>query len=164
MLKALDTCLHLNLSSLQDTFSRVGSYSSSLFWQEVETYFFEGLRKWKELNLTRHFGMSFIFMFPASLRLLKYGFSSSRAQWETIDWFLDWALEHCYSLSPYMLTRDWTSFQGFSFVVWTVQFYNEVANKCQSFNQLVYYQSAVVQSLKTHLQVEGSLAYQPLLK
>ncbi|KAF4793836.1 Small subunit processome component 20 like protein [Turdus rufiventris] len=73
---------------------RTGSYA-----EEVETYFFEGLRKWKELNLTQHF----------------------------------------------------------------VQFYNEVANKCQSFNQLVYYQSAVVQSLKTHLQVEGSLAYQPLL-
>uniref|UniRef100_A0A8B9S342 UTP20 small subunit processome component n=1 Tax=Apteryx owenii TaxID=8824 RepID=A0A8B9S342_APTOW len=45
----------------------------------------------------------------------------------------------------------------------TMQFYKEVANKCQSFNQLVYYQSAVVQSLKTHLQVKGSLAYQPLL-
>lgn len=73
---------------------RTGSYA-----EEVETYFFEGLRKWKELNLTQHF----------------------------------------------------------------VKFYNEVANKCQSFNQLVYYQSAVVQSLKTHLQVEGSLAYQPLL-
>ncbi|KFP79677.1 Small subunit processome component 20, partial [Acanthisitta chloris] len=73
---------------------RTGSYA-----EEVETYFFEGLRKWKELNLTQHF----------------------------------------------------------------VQFYNEVANKCQSFNQLVYYQSAIVQSLKTHLQVEGSLAYQPLL-
>ncbi|KAJ7422794.1 Small subunit processome component 20 like protein [Pitangus sulphuratus] len=86
-------------SYAEDTFIRVGSYSSSLFWQEVETYFFEGLRKWKELNLTQHF----------------------------------------------------------------VQFYNEVANKCQSFHQLVYYQSAIVQSLKTHLQVEGSLAYQPLL-
>uniref|UniRef100_A0A8C5X7Q8 UTP20 small subunit processome component n=1 Tax=Malurus cyaneus samueli TaxID=2593467 RepID=A0A8C5X7Q8_9PASS len=73
---------------------RTGSYA-----EDVETYFFEGLRKWKELNLTQHF----------------------------------------------------------------VQFYKEVANKCQSFNQLVYYQNAVVQSLKTHLQVEGSLAYQPLL-
>ncbi|XP_071408091.1 small subunit processome component 20 homolog [Pithys albifrons albifrons] len=73
---------------------RTGSYA-----EEVETYFFEGLRKWKELNLTQHF----------------------------------------------------------------VQFYNEVANKCQSFHQLVYYQNAIVQSLKTHLQVEGSLAYQPLL-
>ncbi|KAM9293238.1 small subunit processome component 20 homolog isoform 2-T2 [Morus bassanus] len=73
---------------------RTGSYA-----EEVETYFSEGLRKWRELNLTHHF----------------------------------------------------------------VQFYNEVANKCQSFNQLVYYQSAIVQSLKTHLQVEGSLAYQPLL-
>jgi len=46
----------------------------------------------------------------------------------------------------------------------TVQFYKEVANKCQSFNQLVYYQSAIVQSLKTHLQVKASLAYQPLLE
>ncbi|KAJ7404618.1 Small subunit processome component 20 like protein [Willisornis vidua] len=73
---------------------RTGSYA-----EEVETYFFEGLRKWKELNLTQHF----------------------------------------------------------------VQFYNEVANKCQSFHQLVYYQNAIVQSLKTHLQVEASLAYQPLL-
>ncbi|XP_047917180.2 small subunit processome component 20 homolog [Anser cygnoides] len=73
---------------------RTGSYA-----EEVETYFFEGLQKWRELNLTQHF----------------------------------------------------------------VQFYKEVANKCQSFNQLVYYQSTVVQSLKTHLQVKGSLAYQPLL-
>lgn len=164
MFKALDSCLHLNLSSLQDTFIRVGSYSSSLFWQEVETYFFEGLRKWKELNLTQHFGMSLIFTFPAFLELIKYVSSSSGAQWEIVDCFLDWDLEHYYSLTPYMFTRDWTGFQGFSFVVWTVKFYNEVANKCQSFNQLVYYQSAVVQSLKTHLQVEGSLAYQPLLK
>ncbi|XP_075285568.1 small subunit processome component 20 homolog [Opisthocomus hoazin] len=73
---------------------RTGSYA-----EEVETYFFEGLRRWRDLNLTQHF----------------------------------------------------------------VQFYNEVANKCQSFNQLVYYQSTIVQSLKTHLQVKGSLAYQPLL-
>lgn len=63
-----------------------------------------------------------------------------------------------------MFTRIWSSFQGFSFMLWTVQFYNEVVNKCQSFNQLVYYQNAIVQSLKTHLQVEGSLAYQPLLE
>lgn len=85
MFKALDSFLHSNMSSLQDTFIRVGNYSSSLFWQEVETYFFEGLRKWKELNLTQHFGTSFIFMFSTFLRLLKYVFSSSRAQWETID-------------------------------------------------------------------------------
>ena len=26
-------------------------------WQEVETYFFEGLLKWRELNLTEHFGI-----------------------------------------------------------------------------------------------------------
>ncbi|KYO17523.1 small subunit processome component 20-like protein [Alligator mississippiensis] len=73
---------------------RTGSYA-----EDVETYFYEGLQKWKELNLTCHF----------------------------------------------------------------VKFYREVVNKCQSFNQLVYYQSAVVQSLKTHLQIKGSLAYQPLL-
>ncbi|NWI16571.1 UTP20 protein, partial [Crypturellus soui] len=73
---------------------RTGSYA-----EEVETYFYEALQKWRELNLTQHF----------------------------------------------------------------VQFYKEVANKCQSFNQLVYYQSAIVQSLKIHLQVKGSLAYQPLL-
>uniref|UniRef100_A0A8D0GIN0 UTP20 small subunit processome component n=1 Tax=Sphenodon punctatus TaxID=8508 RepID=A0A8D0GIN0_SPHPU len=74
---------------------RTGSYA-----EEVETYFYEGLQKWRELNLTQHF----------------------------------------------------------------VKFYREVANKCQSFNQLVYYQSAIVQSLKTHLQVKKSLAYQPLLE
>uniref|UniRef100_A0A8C0GJE3 UTP20 small subunit processome component n=1 Tax=Chelonoidis abingdonii TaxID=106734 RepID=A0A8C0GJE3_CHEAB len=73
---------------------RTGSYA-----EEVETYFYEGLQKWRELNLTQHF----------------------------------------------------------------VKFYREVAGKCQSFNQLVYYQDAIVQSLKTHLQVKNSLAYQPLL-
>nr|XP_005314732.2 small subunit processome component 20 homolog [Chrysemys picta bellii] len=74
---------------------RTGSYA-----EEVETYFYEGLQKWRELNLTQHF----------------------------------------------------------------VKFYKEVAGKCQSFNQLVYYQDAIVQSLKTHLQVKNSLAYQPLLE
>ncbi|XP_030069682.1 small subunit processome component 20 homolog isoform X2 [Microcaecilia unicolor] len=73
---------------------RTGSYD-----EEVETYFFEGLQKWRELNLTQHF----------------------------------------------------------------VTFSKEVLNKCQSFNQLVYHQTAIVQSLKTHLQVHNSLAYQPLL-
>uniref|UniRef100_A0A8C4VGI6 UTP20 small subunit processome component n=1 Tax=Gopherus evgoodei TaxID=1825980 RepID=A0A8C4VGI6_9SAUR len=73
---------------------RTGSYA-----EEVETYFYEGLQKWRELNLTQHF----------------------------------------------------------------VKFYREVAGKCQSFNQLVYYQDAIVQSLKTHLQVKNSFAYQPLL-
>ncbi|XP_067415819.1 small subunit processome component 20 homolog [Emydura macquarii macquarii] len=73
---------------------RTGSYA-----EEVETYFYEGLQKWRELNLTQHF----------------------------------------------------------------VKFYKEVANKCQSFNQLVYYQDAIVHSLKTHLQVKNCLAYQPLL-
>ncbi|XP_028601568.2 small subunit processome component 20 homolog isoform X2 [Podarcis muralis] len=73
---------------------RTGSYA-----EEVETYFHEGLEKWRELNLTRHF----------------------------------------------------------------VTFYRQVVNKCQSFNQLVYYQNDIVQSLKTHLQVKDSLAFQPLL-
>ncbi|XP_074082789.1 small subunit processome component 20 homolog [Macrotis lagotis] len=67
--------------------------------EEVETYFYEGLQKWRELNLTEHFG----------------------------------------------------------------KFYKEVTGKCQSFNQLVYHQNEIVLSLKTHLQVKHSLAYQPLL-
>ncbi|XP_014635798.1 PREDICTED: small subunit processome component 20 homolog isoform X1 [Ceratotherium simum simum] len=67
--------------------------------EEVETYFFESLLKWRELNLTEHFG----------------------------------------------------------------KFYKEVIDKCQSFNQLVYHQNEIVQSLKTHLQVKNSYAYQPLL-
>ncbi|XP_044311649.1 small subunit processome component 20 homolog isoform X3 [Varanus komodoensis] len=73
---------------------RTGSYA-----EEVETYFHEGLEKWRELNLTRNF----------------------------------------------------------------VTFYRQVVNKCQSFNQLVYYQNDIVQNLKTHLQVKNSLAFQPLL-
>ncbi|XP_017372073.1 small subunit processome component 20 homolog [Cebus imitator] len=73
---------------------RIASYE-----EEVETYFFEGLLKWRELNLTEHFG----------------------------------------------------------------KFYKEVIDKCQSFNQLVYHQNEIVQSLKTHLQVKNSFAYQPLL-
>ncbi|XP_036025597.1 small subunit processome component 20 homolog isoform X1 [Onychomys torridus] len=67
--------------------------------EEVETYFFEALLKWRELNLTEHFG----------------------------------------------------------------KFYKEVIDKCQSFNQLVYHQNEIVQSLKTHLQIKNSFAYQPLL-
>lgn len=67
--------------------------------EEVETYFFEGLLKWRELNLTEHFG----------------------------------------------------------------KFYKEVIDKCQSFNQLVYHQNEIVESLKTHLQIKNSFAYQPLL-
>ncbi|XP_074127468.1 small subunit processome component 20 homolog [Sminthopsis crassicaudata] len=67
--------------------------------EEVETYFYEGLQKWRELNLTEHFG----------------------------------------------------------------KFYKEVVGKCQSFNQLVYHQSEIVLSLKSHLQIKHSLAYQPLL-
>nr|XP_048274589.1 small subunit processome component 20 homolog [Myodes glareolus] len=67
--------------------------------EEVETYFFEALLKWRELNLTEHFG----------------------------------------------------------------KFYKEVIDKCQSFNQLVYHQHDIVQSLKTHLQIRNSFAYQPLL-
>ncbi|KAM8974068.1 small subunit processome component 20 homolog isoform 2-T2 [Pelodytes ibericus] len=69
------------------------------FSEEVETYFYEGLQKWRDLNLTQNF----------------------------------------------------------------VTFSREVCNKCQSFHQLVYHQNAIVQSLKTHLQVKNSLAYQPLL-
>ncbi|XP_075065353.1 small subunit processome component 20 homolog [Mixophyes fleayi] len=67
--------------------------------EDVETYFYEGLQKWRDLNLTQNF----------------------------------------------------------------VTFYREVSNKCQSFHLLVYHQNAIVQSLKTHLQVKNSLAYQPLL-
>ncbi|XP_041442196.1 small subunit processome component 20 homolog isoform X2 [Xenopus laevis] len=69
------------------------------FSEVVETYFFEALQRWKELNLTEHY----------------------------------------------------------------VTFYREVSSKCQSFNLLVYHQNDIVQSLKTHLQVKNSLAYQPLL-
>ncbi|KAH0616783.1 hypothetical protein JD844_028173, partial [Phrynosoma platyrhinos] len=87
---------------------------------EVETYFHEGLEKWRELNLTRHFGISFFNLFCI-----------------------------------YILF-----FQCFFY---KVTFYREVVNKCQSFNQLVYYQNDIVQSLQTHLQVRNSLAFQPLL-
>ncbi|KAJ8261988.1 hypothetical protein GJAV_G00160830 [Gymnothorax javanicus] len=73
---------------------RTGSYD-----EEVETYFFEGLMKWRDLNLTDHF----------------------------------------------------------------TTFLKEVINKSQSFNLLVFHQQSVVESLKTHLGVRGSLAYQPLL-
>ncbi|KAM9311073.1 small subunit processome component 20 homolog [Gastrophryne carolinensis] len=73
---------------------RTESYS-----EDVETYFYEGLQKWRELNLTANF----------------------------------------------------------------VTFFREVSNKCQSFHLLVYHQNTIVQSLKTHLQVKNSLAYQPLL-
>lgn len=44
------------------------------------------------------------------------------------------------------------------------KFYKEVIDKCQSFNQLVYHQHEIVQSLKTHLQIRNSFAYQPLLE
>lgn len=44
------------------------------------------------------------------------------------------------------------------------KFYKEVIDKCQSFNQLVYHQNEIVQSLKTHLQIKNSYAYQPLLE
>ncbi|XP_067855315.1 small subunit processome component 20 homolog [Heptranchias perlo] len=73
---------------------RTGSYA-----EEVETYFYEGLEKWRDLNCTEHF----------------------------------------------------------------VKFHREVYGKSQSFNQLVYHQNAVVESLKNHLQIKNSLAYQPLL-
>lgn len=70
------------------------------YLEDVETYFYEGLQKWKELNLTENF----------------------------------------------------------------VTFYREVSSKCQSFHLLVHHQNAIVQSLKTHLEVKDSLAYQPLLE
>ncbi|KAM9701340.1 small subunit processome component 20 homolog, partial [Menidia menidia] len=73
---------------------RTGSYA-----EEVETYFSEGLTKWKDLNLTEHF----------------------------------------------------------------TAFLRDVSNKSQSFHLLVFHQRAIVESLKAHLAVPGSLAYQPLL-
>ncbi|KAM6895649.1 small subunit processome component 20 homolog [Xenentodon cancila] len=73
---------------------RAGSYA-----EDVETYFSEGLSKWRDLNLTEHF----------------------------------------------------------------TTFLKEVSNKSQSFNMLVFHQKSIVESLKTHLAVKDSLAYQPLL-
>ncbi|XP_061662596.1 small subunit processome component 20 homolog [Syngnathoides biaculeatus] len=73
---------------------RTGSYA-----EEVETYFFEGLTKWRDLNLTENF----------------------------------------------------------------TTFVKEVSNKSQSFNMLVFHQKSIVESLKTHLEVKSSLAYEPLL-
>ncbi|XP_030197933.1 small subunit processome component 20 homolog isoform X1 [Gadus morhua] len=73
---------------------RTGSYD-----EEVDTYFFEGLTKWRDLNLTDHF---------------------------------------------LALMRD-------------------LFNQCQTFNLLVFHQKAVVASLKAHLAVKNSMAYQPLL-
>ncbi|XP_051974584.1 small subunit processome component 20 homolog [Xyrauchen texanus] len=73
---------------------RTGSYA-----EEVETYFFEGLSKWRDLNLTEHFTI----------------------------------------------------------------FLRDVSNKSQSFNMLVFHQNAIVESLKTHMLVKNSMAYQPLL-
>lgn len=73
---------------------RTGSYA-----EEVETYFFEGITKWRDLNLTEHF----------------------------------------------------------------TTFMKEVSNKCQSFNLLVFHQKSIVESLKSHLAIKNSLAYQPLL-
>ncbi|XP_040885804.1 small subunit processome component 20 homolog [Toxotes jaculatrix] len=73
---------------------RTGSYA-----EEVETYFSEGLTKWRDLNLTQNF----------------------------------------------------------------TTFLKEVSNKSQSFNMLVFHQKSIVESLKTHLAVKNSLAYQPLL-
>ncbi|XP_047431848.1 small subunit processome component 20 homolog isoform X2 [Mugil cephalus] len=73
---------------------RTGSYA-----EEVETYFSEGLTKWRDLNLTEHF----------------------------------------------------------------TTFLKEVSNKSQSFNMLVFHQKSIVETLKKHLAVKNSLAYQPLL-
>ncbi|CAB1444416.1 unnamed protein product [Pleuronectes platessa] len=73
---------------------RTGAYA-----EEVETYFSEGLTKWRDLDLTEHF----------------------------------------------------------------TTFSKEVSNNSQSFNMLVFHQKTIVESLKTHLAVKNSLAYQPLL-
>ncbi|XP_077566014.1 small subunit processome component 20 homolog [Stigmatopora nigra] len=73
---------------------RTGSYD-----EDVETYFYEGLMKWRDLNLTENF----------------------------------------------------------------TAFAKEVCHKCQSFNMLVFHQKSIVESLKTYLTSESSLAYQPLL-
>ncbi|XP_070710114.1 small subunit processome component 20 homolog [Pempheris klunzingeri] len=73
---------------------RTGSYA-----EEVDTYFSEGLVKWRDLNLTEHF----------------------------------------------------------------TTFLKEVSNNSQSFNMLVFHQKPIVESLKAHLAVRNSLAYQPLL-
>ncbi|KAF5898818.1 small subunit processome component 20, partial [Clarias magur] len=73
---------------------RTGSYA-----EEVDTYFFEGCIKWRDLNLTDHY----------------------------------------------------------------TAFSREVFHKSQSFHMLVFHQNAIVESLKTHLSVKKSLAFQPLL-
>ncbi|XP_077450300.1 small subunit processome component 20 homolog [Stigmatopora argus] len=73
---------------------RTGSYE-----EDVETYFYEGLMKWRDLNLTENF----------------------------------------------------------------TTFVKEVSHKCQSFNMLVFHQKSIVESLKTYLTSDSSLAYQPLL-
>ncbi|KAM8884134.1 small subunit processome component 20 homolog [Synchiropus picturatus] len=73
---------------------RTGAYA-----EEVETYFSEGLTKWRDLNLTENF----------------------------------------------------------------TTFLKKVSNKSQSFNMLVFHQKFIVESLKTHLAVKSSLAYEPLL-
>lgn len=46
----------------------------------------------------------------------------------------------------------------------TATFLKEVSNNSQSFNMLVFHQKSIVESLKTHLAVKNSLAYQPLLE
>uniref|UniRef100_A0A673V841 UTP20 small subunit processome component n=1 Tax=Suricata suricatta TaxID=37032 RepID=A0A673V841_SURSU len=107
--------------------------------EEVETYFFEGLLKWRELNLTEHFG---IFYFASIL------FS-----------------RHLYFVYFKQLNTGMVEKQNlFSLFFFHLgKFYKEVIDKCQSFNQLVYHQNEIVQSLKTHLQIKNSFAYQPLL-
>ncbi|TKS91003.1 Small subunit processome component 20 -like protein [Collichthys lucidus] len=86
---------------------RTGSYA-----EEVETYFSEGLTKWRDLNLTEHFSMY---------------------------------------MHHFLCCRLITTFL------------KEVSSKSQSFNLLVFHQKSIVESLKTHLSVKDSLAYQPLL-
>ncbi|XP_074482513.1 small subunit processome component 20 homolog isoform X2 [Sebastes fasciatus] len=84
---------HVNIDVIH-RIDRTGSYA-----EEVETYFSEGLTKWRDLNLTENF----------------------------------------------------------------TTFLKEVSSQSQSFNMLVFHQKSIVESLKTHLAVKNSLAYQPLL-
>jgi hypothetical protein len=46
----------------------------------------------------------------------------------------------------------------------TVALMRDLFNQCQTFNLLVFHQKAVVASLKAHLAVKNSMAYQPLLE
>lgn len=50
------------------------------------------------------------------------------------------------------------------FLYFAATFLKEVSGKSQSFNMLVFHQNSIVESLKTHLSVKDSLAYQPILE